>query len=214
MLLVDDHVMLREGVKALLQMQGDITVIGEADDGREAMEKARELAPDVIVMDISMPAMGGIEATRRILQENPTARIVVLTRHDDISYARALLKVGASGYVPKKAVSTDLTSAIRAVSAGDMFLHPSIAKAVTRDYVQLVQVDERAEPYERLTDREKEILKLLTEGYSSRKMSERLCLTVKTVLNHKKNIMDKLGIESSAQLIRYAIKLGLVDDDV
>ncbi|MDO8568163.1 MAG: response regulator transcription factor [Dehalococcoidales bacterium] len=213
-LLVDDHALVREGIRALLQLQGDIEVAGEAGDGREAIEKTRELTPDVIVMDISMPSMGGIEATRQILQENPTARIVVLSRHDDLSYARSLLKVGASGYIPKKAVSTDLAAAIRAVSAGDMFLHPSVAKAVARDYVQLVQFEDKSEPYERLTDREKEILKLLVEGSSSRKIAERLCLAMKTVLNHRRNIMEKLGIENPAQLIKYAIKLGLVEDDI
>ncbi|MFH0809783.1 MAG: response regulator transcription factor [Pseudomonadota bacterium] len=213
-LLVDDHALVREGIRALLQLHKDINIVGEAADGREAVEKARELEPDVIVMDISMPSMGGIEATRQILQENPTARIVILSRHDDLSYARSLLKVGASGYVPKKAVSTELANAIRAVSTGDMFLHPSVAKAVAKDYVQMVQYEGNAEPYERLTDREKEILKLLVEGYSSRKVAERLCLTMKTVLNHRRNIMEKLGIENPAQLIRYAIKLGMVDDDI
>ncbi len=213
-LLVDDHALVREGIRALLQMHEDINVVGEANDGREAIEKTRELSPDVIVMDISMPSMGGIEATRQILQENPTARIVILSRHDDLSYARSLLKVGASGYVPKKAVSTELVEAIRAVSAGDMFLHPAVARAVAKDYVQLVQFEDKAEPYERLTDREKEILKLLVEGASSRKVAERLCLTTKTVLNHRRNIMEKLGIENPAQLIRYALKLGLVEDDL
>ncbi len=213
-LLVDDHVLVREGVRALLEMNSDIQIIGEAGDGREAIDKALELKPDVIVMDISMPLMGGIEATRQILQENPTARIVVLTRHDDLSYARSLLKVGASGYVPKKAVSTELAAAIRAVNGGDMFLHPSVAKAVARDYVQLVQYEDKTEPYERLTDREKEIMKLLTEGHSSRKIADRLCITLKTALNHRRNIMEKLGIENPAQLIRYAVKLGLLDDDL
>lgn len=211
--LVDDHVLVREGIKALLEMNEDMQVIGEASDGREAIDKARTLKPDVIVMDISMPSMGGIEATRQILQENPTARIVALSRHDDLSYARSLLKVGASGYVPKKAVSTDLAAAIRAVNAGDMFLHPSVAKAVARDYVQLVQYEDKAEPQQRLSDREKEVLKLVAEGYSSRKIATRLCITLKTALNHKRNIMEKLGIDNPAQLIMYAVRMGLVEDD-
>ncbi len=213
-LLVDDHALVREGVSALLQMNADISVVGEAEDGRQAIEKAHELGPDVIVMDISMPSMGGIEATRQILLENPAARIIALSRHDDLAYARSLLKVGASGYLPKKAVSSELAAAIRAVSNGDMFLYPSVAKAVAKDYVQLVQFEENAGPYERLTNREKEILKLLVEGSSSRKIGERLCLTTKTVLNHRRNIMEKLGIENPAQLIRYAMKLGLAEDDL
>lgn len=213
-LLVDDHALVREGIRSLLQLHSDIDVVGEASDGKEAIQKTRELAPDVVVMDISMPTMGGIEATRQIIKENATAKIVVLSRHDNLSYARSLLEAGAAGYVPKKAVSTELAAAIRAVYTGEVFLYPSVAKAVARDYVQLVQSEHKMAPYERLTEREREILKLLAEGYSSRQIAERLYLTIKTVLNHRKNIMDKLGLENPAQLIKYAIKIGLVDDDL
>jgi len=212
-LLVDDHALVREGIRALLQLHNDVEVVGEAGDGREAVEKTRELSPDVVVMDISMPAMGGIEATRQIVRENPSARVVVLSRHDNVSYARFLLEAGASGYVPKKAVSTDLAAAIRVVYAGDVFLHPSIAKAIARDYVQLVRYEHKTDAGENLTEREKEILKLLAEGCSSHQIAEQLFLAVKTVLNHRKNIMEKLGVDNFVQLIRYAIKIGLVDDD-
>lgn len=212
-LLVDDHALVREGIRSLLQLYEDIEVVGEAGDGREAIQKTRELEPDIVVMDISMPSMGGVEATRQILKEKPVAKIVVLSRYDNLSYARSLLEAGALGYVPKKAVSTELAAAIRAVYNGDVFLHPSIAKGVTKDYVQLIQSERKTEPYERLTDREKEILKLLAEGYSSHQIAERLYLTAKTVLNYRKNIMEKLGVENPAQLIRYAIKMGLGDDD-
>ncbi len=212
-LLVDDHALVREGIHSLLQLQSDITVVGEAGDGKEAIQKTNDLAPDVVVMDISMPSMSGIEATRQIIKEKPTTRIVVLSRHDNLSYVRALLKEGASGYITKKAVSTELAAAIRAVYAGDVFLQPSIAKKVAREYVKLVQFEHKANPYERLTDREKEILKLLAEGCSSRQIANQLYLTVKTVLNNRRNIMDKLGVENPAQLIKYAIKIGLEDDD-
>ncbi len=212
-LLVDDHALVREGIRSLLQLYKDIEVVGEAGDGREAIQKTRELEPDIVVMDISMPSMGGVEATRQILKEKPVAKIVVLSRYDNPSYARSLLEAGALGYVPKKAVSTELAAAIRAVYNGDVFLHPSIAKGVAKDYVQLIRSERKTEPYERLTDREKEILKLLAEGYSSRQIAERLYLTVKTGLNHRRNVMEKLGVENPAQLIKYAIKMGLGDDD-
>ena len=212
-LLVDDHALVREGIHSLLQLHSDIDVVGEASDGREAIQRTRELAPDVVVMDISMPSMGGIEATRQILKENSTARIVILSRHDNLSYARSLLAAGASGYVPKKAVSTELAAAIRAVYAGDVFLHPSIARAVTEDYIQLARSQHKIGAYERLTGREKEILMLIAEGYSSHQIADQLYLTVKTVLNHRRNIMEKLGVDNPAQLIKYAIKMGLVDDD-
>ena len=212
-LLVDDHALVREGVRALLELHDDMEVVGEAGDGEEAIQRTAELSPDVVVMDVSMPSIGGMEATRRIVKENPAARVVVLTRHDNLGYARSLLEAGASGYVPKKAASTELATAIRAVYAEEVFLYPSIAKAIARDYIQLVQAEHKTDLYERLTAREREVMKLMTEGSSSRQIADRLCLAVKTVINHRRRIMEKLGVENTAQLIRYAVKLGLADGD-
>ena len=213
-LLVDDHALLREGIRSLLQLYLDIAVVGEANDGMEAVQRTRELTPDVVVMDISMPVMSGIEATRQILKEKPETKVVVLSRHDNLNYARSSLKAGAMGYVPKKAISGELASAIRVVYNGGVFLHPSIAKAVTEDYIHRVQLEPKTEPFERLTNRENDILRLLAEGYSSRQIADQLFLTIKTVLNHRRNIMEKLGINSPAQLITYAVKSGLVDTEL
>ena len=211
-LLVDDHTLVREGIHALMERHNDIDIVGEASDGREAIEKTNELDPDVIVMDLSMPSMGGIEATRQILRQKPAARIVVLSRHEDVSYARSLLEAGASGYVSKKAVSDELALAIRTVYAGEVYLHPSVTKTVTDDYVQLLRFQQNEDPYESLTEREKEVLHLVAEGYSNRQIAAQLYLASKTVINYRKNIAVKLGINSPIRLIKYAIEKGLAGD--
>jgi two-component system response regulator NreC len=213
-LLVDDHTLVRQGIHALLQRHSDIDVVGEASDGREAIEKADVLEPDVIVMDVSMPSVGGIEATRQIIRQKPAAKVLVLSRHEDVSYVRSLLQAGASGYVSKKAVADELAVAIQTVYAGKVYLHSSVAKALTEDYVQLLRREQNDDPYERLTEREREILHLLAEGCSNRQMADQLYLAPKTIMNHKKNIMVKLGINSTIRLMKYAIDKGLVDDSL
>lgn len=213
-LLADDHTLVREGIRSLLQASQDIDVVGEASDGDIAVQKARELKPDVVVMDISMPTMSGVEATRQILKENPAIKVVILSRYDNLLYARSLLEAGASAYLPKKAVSTELASAIRAVQSGEVFLHPSIAKGVVQDYVRLVQSEQKTEPVEQLTDREREILRLIAEGCSSHQIAEKLFISVKTVLNYRNIMMNKLGFKNSAQLIKYAMKTGLIDEEM
>jgi two-component system response regulator NreC len=210
-LLVDDHTLVREGIRSLMQNYDDIDVVGEAGDGKEAIEKVSELDPDVVVMDLTMPVMGGIEATRRIIKQKPAARILVLSRHEDVNYARSLLEAGASGYVSKKAVSNELAGAIRTVYAGEVYLQPSMARTITEDYVQLLKVEHVDDPFESLTEREKEILGLLAEGYSNRQIADQLYLAPKTVINHRKNIMVKLGISSPVRLIKYALEKGLGD---
>lgn len=212
-LLADDHALVREGIRSLLQLHDDIEVVGEAGNGEEAIEKTRELNPDIVVMDISMPSISGLEATRLILKEQPEMKIVVLSRHDNLNYARSMLKAGALGYVPKKVISAELAEAIRAVYGGGVYLHHSIARAITEDYVQRVDLQPKDGLYEQLTEREKDILRLLAEGYTTHQIADRLYLAPKTVFNHRRNLMEKLGMESPSQLVAYAVKIGLVDSD-
>ena len=208
-LIVDDHAILREGIHALLALQDDIEIVGEAADGREAVDKARQLEPDVILMDVAMPLMDGLEATRRIRKENPKAKILILTQYDNKEYVLSSIKSGASGCVPKRAVASELVSAIRAVHQGDSFLYPSVTKFLVEDYLQRVEED----PYDRLTAREREVLKLVAEGRTNREIAGLLSVSVKTVLGHRTNLMEKLGIHNRTELIKYAIRKGLTTVD-
>lgn len=208
-LVVDDHALMRDGIRALLAMDGNIEIIGEASDGREAIEKVQELSPDVVIMDIAMPIMDGLEATRRITKKNPGVKILVLTQYDNREYILSAIKAGATGYVPKKAVGSELISAIQAVHKGDSFLYPSAAAALIHDYLRQAE----QEPYDRLTDREREILKLIAEGHTSREISEMLFISLKTVLGHRTKVMQKLDIHNRTELIKYAMHKGLVTMD-
>ncbi len=209
-LVADDHAILRDGIRALLDLHDDIEIIGEASEGNEAIEKTRELMPDIIVMDIAMPGMDGLEATRRIKKKNPQVKILILTQHDNREYIISAIKAGAAGYVPKKALGSELISAIRAVHRGESFLYPSAAAALIQDYLH--QVEE--EPYDLLTAREREILKLIAEGHTSREVAEMLFISLKTVLGHRTKLMDKLDIHNRTELIRYAMRKGLVSMDM
>lgn len=208
-LVVDDHAIMRDGIRALLALQEDIEIVGEAAEGREAIKKTEELAPDVIIMDIAMPGLDGLEATRRIIKKHPTVKVLILTQHDKREYILSSIKAGATGYVPKRAVGSELLSAIRAVHRGDSFLSPYAAKALVDHYRQQTE----AEPYDRLTAREREILKLIAEGHTSREIASLLFISLKTVLGHRAKIMEKLGIHNSTELIKYAIRKGLVEAD-
>jgi NarL family two-component system response regulator LiaR len=210
-LLADDHAIMREGIQALLSLRDDIEVVGEAADGRQAVEKARELAPDVVVMDIGMPLMDGLEASRRIHKEKPNTKIIVLTRHDDKEYVLSSIKAGADGCISKKTVTSELVSAIKAVHRGDSFLHPSVAKVLIDDY--LLQAAGETDPFDRFTSREREVLKLLAEGLTNREIADLLFISVKTVLNHRARIMEKLDIRNRTELIKYAIRKGLITVD-
>ncbi len=205
-LLVDDHTIMRDGIRALLDLQDDIEIVGEASDGKETIEKARELVPDVVVMDIVMPGIDGLEATRRIRKSIPAAKVLVLTQYELKEYMQSAVKAGATGYLPKKALSSELLTAIRTVNQGDYYFYPSAVAALVDDYRQ----NTRVEPYDRLTAREREILKLVAEGHTSRKIGDMLHISFKTVQGHRLKIMKKLGIYNRTELIKYAMRKGLV----
>ena len=208
-LIVDDHAVLRDGIRALLDLHDDIEIIGEASEGKEAIEKARELSPDIVVMDIAMSGMDGLEATRRLVKKNPKLKVLILTQHDNREYILSSIKAGAVGFVPKRALGSELVSAIRAVCRGESFLYPSAATAVIEEYLR--QVEE--EPYDQLTDREREVLKLIADGHTSREIAEMLFISLKTVLGHRTKIMEKLSIHNRTELIKYAMRKGLVSLD-
>jgi len=210
-LIADDHALLRDGIRALLSIYDDIEVVGEAEDGLEAIEKAGELNPDVVLMDIAMPRLGGLEATLELRQRRYPTKVLVLTQYDNKGYIFTMLKAGAAGYILKKAAGTELVSAIRAVHSGESFLHPAVAKAVVDRYVAERAGEGPESLYEQLSDREKEVLKLLAEGRSNREIAELLSLSAKTVMAHRANIMEKLDIHNRTELVKFAIRVGLVD---
>ena len=206
-LLVDDHKILREGLHSLLSMQEDIEVVGEASDGRAALELIGQLKPDIVVMDIAMPGMDGLEATRRIKNDFPETRVLILTQHDNREYVFSLLQAGAVGYILKKSGGAEVINAIRSTFAEGAFLPPGIAREVMDRYIQRPP-EETGRPH--LTDREKQVLRLIAEGKSNKEIAEMLFLSVKTVIAHRTNIMDKLDIHSRTELVKYAIRQGLI----
>jgi two-component system response regulator NreC len=212
-LIVDDHGIVRAGIKSLLETQPDIEVVAEASEGREALEKVRQLRPDVVLMDIAMPGMNGLEATREIKREMPESSVLALTMQDNEEYFFPMLSAGASGYVLKEASSEELLTAVRAVYEGGAFLSPAVARAVLEDYLQGVATGSEKDSYSFLSDREKEVLKLAAEGKTNREMAEALFLSTKTIEKHRATMMHKLGLANRSELVRYAIKKGLIDLD-
>jgi len=209
LLIADDHTIFRAGVRLLLEAEPDIDVVGEALNGEEAAQMAESLHPDLILMDIAMPGMNGLEATRKIKSRFPNIHILVLTMHRTDEYFFEMLKAGASGYMLKAAETNELIGAIRAVARGEVFLYPTMARHLLQDYLyRLNDPNETGQPS--LTPREKEILRLLAEGYSNKEIADKLVVSPSTIHSHRTNLMQKLNLSSRYELIQYARRRGLM----
>lgn len=208
--LADDHAILRRGVRALLTQTGRYDVVGEASDGRETVDQVESLRPEVLVLDIAMPNLNGIEAARQISQKSPSTAIIFLSMHSDESYVLRALKAGARGYLLKDTAETDLMQAIDAVAAGKAFFSPEVSKLLVEDYVNGLRQRGLEDSYELLTGREREILQLLAEGKTNKDIANRFELSVYTVDTHRANIMQKLGLHGMAELILYAVRKGII----
>jgi DNA-binding NarL/FixJ family response regulator len=209
-LLADDHEVVRDGVRALLEKQADMLIVGEAADGREAARLAGELAPDVIVMDVGMPNLNGIDATRRILAAHPQIAVVILSMHQDESYVLRSLKAGAKGYLLKESLRSDVLDAIRAVAQGRSFLTRKISRMMQEDYIQEMEQRGLEDSYDLLTDREREVLQLAAEGKPNKEIAGALSISLTTVETHRTHILQKLGLHSVPELILYAVRKGII----
>jgi len=211
LLLADDHAVLRAGLRALLQAEPDMEIVAEAEDGQQALHKAHETEPDVVLMDLAMPKVGGLPATRRLKEELPEVKVLVLTMYDDETYLRETLEAGASGYVLKRAVDTELLSAIRAVHRGEVFLYPSLTRVLVEELMRKGKgrKKERA-GYDLLSQRERQVLMLVAQGYTNQQIADNLFLSVKTVETYRARMMEKLGLRNRAELVRYALRHGLL----
>ncbi|MFH1002624.1 MAG: response regulator transcription factor [Chloroflexota bacterium] len=207
-LVVDDHTVVRDGICALLALVGDMEVVGEAANGSEALKMVKELKPDVVLMDVAMPIMDGLEATRRICREFPS-RVLVLTQYDDKEYVFPIIEAGASGFISKVAASSELVSGIRSVFNGDSYLSPSATRLIVEDY-QHSRGQLSHDPYEQLTERERDVLKLVAEGYTTQEIADMLVISPKTVEGHRTNLMAKLGIHNRTELVKYALRKGII----
>ena len=209
-LLAEDHTIVRKGLRSLLDKESGIKVIGEAEDGRDAIKKTEALQPDVVVMDIAMPGLNGLEATRQLKKRFPEIKFIILTVHTNEEYILETLRAGASGYLVKKAAPSELILAIQAVCQGESFLSPSISRTVIDEYIrQAEQMSEGEEIHGKLTSREREVFQLIVEGHKNRTIAELLHVSVKTIETHRSRIMDKLNVSSTAELIRYAYDKGI-----
>jgi two-component system response regulator NreC len=208
--LVDDHEVVRTGLRMLLSSEEDVQIVGEAGTAREALEGVGKVKPDVVLMDIGLPDMSGIEATQKIKGLYPNVAVVALTIHEDEEYFFRMLDAGASGYVPKRAAPEELLTAIRSASKGEIYLYPSMAKLLVKDYLAQERNIDGASSLDGLTDREQEVLKHLVEGENNDEIASLLVISPKTVARHRENIMRKLNLHSRAELVRYAIRKGII----
>lgn len=210
-IIADDHQLFREGLANLLADSNDIEILAQAENGREAVVKARELNPDVVIMDIGMPVLDGVEATRKLIQELPGSKVIALSMHADKQYIKGMFEAGASGYLFKNCAYNELISAIRTVKEGKKYLSDKITEIMIQDYLgreEVIPVDDSE-----LTEREAEILKLIAEGVSTNDISERLFVSVKTIGTHKQHILEKLNLKTTTDLVKYAIKKGIISLD-
>lgn len=211
LLLADDHAVVRSGLRLLLEAQPDMVIVGEVENGADAIRRTTDLRPDVVLMDIEMPGMNGIEATRRIKAESAKTAVLALTMYEDDQYFFEMLRAGASGYVPKRAAPDELVSAIRAVSRGEVFLYPSLAGRLVQDYLQRRDLEAQEPAVDELTPREQEVLTLIAQGLSNGEIGAQLVISAKTVDRHRENIMRKLNLHNRVDLVKYALRKGLID---
>lgn len=206
-MLVDDHALFREGLRMVLETQGDFEVVGEAGSAAEAIQEARKARPDVVLMDITMEG-NGLDATRQMAVAVPQTRVLILTMHESADYLFRALEAGAMGYVVKGTASTELVAALRSVVRGEVYLHPSVAGYLVADFLGRVGTGEERESYAKLSDREKDVLRLIAQGYINPEIAERLYISVHTVQTHRNHIMEKLNLHSRGELLKYAVRLG------
>ena len=208
-LIADDHGVLRAGLRALLNSEPDMEVVGEVDNGEKAITQAKRLKPDVLLMDISMPGISGMEATRLLNLEHPELKILLLTIHEDKSLLKEAIKYGAAGYILKRAVESELINAIRAVAAGDMYIHPAMTRALVN---QPPKPKTNIDSYFKLTEREIEVLQFIAQGYTSRQIANSLHISIRTVESHRANLMGKLNLRTRVELVRFAADKGLLSN--
>ncbi len=209
--LADDHTIVRQGLAKLLEAEPNLQVIGEAKDGREAVSKVAKLNPDIVIMDIAMPLLNGIEATRQIKKAAAQTKVIILSMHSHDRYISELIGLGASGYLLKDSTGGEIVKAVTAAMKGDVYLSPSISRRVVEDYVNLKKTSSREDLYTKLSNREREVFQMIAEGHTTKEISDILCVSPSTIKTHRANIMEKLQIDNTSRLIQFAIRLGIVD---